>query len=231
MTEENAFGQPIGPVVPGWSGALPPAPVPLAGRTIGLVPLTVDHAPDLAVALADEPTWTYYAHHAPQDAEQMAEIIAANHAWPTSMPYAAVLPDGRAAGMLSLLRIDPPSGSIEVGWVVFGPRLRRTVESTEAVVLLARHVFDDLGYRRLEWKCDALNGPSMRAAERFGFVPEGVHRQATVTRGRNRDTAWFSILDVEWPARRAEYADWLDPANFDESGGQRRRLEEFRLGG
>jgi RimJ/RimL family protein N-acetyltransferase len=135
-----------------------------------------------------------------------------------------VLVGGRAAGVLSLMRVDPANGSIEIGAVIFGSPLVRTVASTESQRLLMGHVFDDLGYRRLEWKCNALNAPSRAAALRLGYSFEGVFRQAMVVKGRNRDTAWFSVVDGEWPAVRARLDAWLDPANFDAAGEQRRRL-------
>jgi RimJ/RimL family protein N-acetyltransferase/ribosomal protein S18 acetylase RimI-like enzyme len=131
---------------------------------------------------------------------------------------------GRAEGRLSLMRIDPANGVIETGHLLFGPRLSRSRGATEAIYLLGRHVFDELGYRRFEWKCNDLNEPSKRAAIRFGFVFEGVFRQHMVVKGGNRDTAWYSIIDSEWPARRRAFERWLDPANFDESGRQRLSL-------
>ncbi|HEX8167234.1 MAG TPA: GNAT family N-acetyltransferase [Beijerinckiaceae bacterium] len=131
---------------------------------------------------------------------------------------------GRAEGRLSLMRIDPGNGVIETGHLLFGPRLSRTRGATEAIYLLARHVFDDLGYRRFEWKCNDRNEPSKRAALRFGFTFEGVFRQHMVVKGENRDTAWYSILDGEWPARRRAFERWLDPSNFDEAGCQRLSL-------
>ncbi len=131
---------------------------------------------------------------------------------------------GAATGTASLLRINPADGVIEVGWLAYSPLLQRTVVATEAMYLLMRLAFDDLGYRRYEWKCNALNAPSRRAAERLGFTYEGTFRQAKVNKGRNRDTAWFAILDGEWPAIRAEFERWLDPANFDAEGTQLTRL-------
>jgi len=124
----------------------------------------------------------------------------------------------------------PEHGVIEIGHIWFAPTLRRTRQATEAIYLLARHAFDDLGYRRFEWKCDSLNQPSRRAAERFGFVYEGVFRQHMVVKGRNRDTAWFSILDREWPAVRAGFEAWLSSPNFDEEDRQRKSLRELREG-
>ncbi|HET9948325.1 MAG TPA: GNAT family protein, partial [Longimicrobiales bacterium] len=134
----------------------------------------------------------------------------------------------RPAGLASYLRIAPEHGSIEVGHVHFGPALRRTPAATEAMYLMMRRAFDELGYRRYEWKCDALNAPSRRAAERLGFTYEGTFRQHIVYKGRNRDTAWYSILDAEWPRVRSALEAWLDPSNFDAEGRQRRRLEGLR---
>ena len=131
---------------------------------------------------------------------------------------------GRAVGVASYLRIDPAAGAIEVGHINFSPRLQRTRAATESMYLMMKRVFDELGYRRYEWKCDSLNAPSRAAALRLGFQFEGVFRQALVYKGRNRDTAWFSILDREWPALAAAFERWLDPANFDEAGRQRERL-------
>jgi RimJ/RimL family protein N-acetyltransferase len=134
---------------------------------------------------------------------------------------------GRVEGRLAFMRIDPPNGVIEVGNILYGPRLARTAAATEAIYLLARHVFDDLGYRRLEWKCNDLNEPSKRAALRYGFAFEGVFRQHMVVKRANRDTAWFAMLDHEWPARKAVFERWLAPQNFDDAGRQRSRLNDL----
>jgi len=144
--------------------------------------------------------------------------------------YHAILKrqSGRAVGVASFMRIGPASGVIEVGGINYSPRLQRTPAATEAMYLLMRRVFDELGYRRYEWKCDALNAPSRAAAARLGFRFEGIFRQAIVYKGRSRDTAWFSIIDGEWPTLKTAFERWLDPANFDESGRPRRRLSEFR---
>jgi RimJ/RimL family protein N-acetyltransferase len=136
----------------------------------------------------------------------------------------ARLPEETPAGIASYLRIAPEHGSIEIGHIWFGAPLRRTTAATEAIYLLARHAFDELGYRRLEWKCDSLNAPSRRAAERFGFTFEGVFRKHMVLKGRNRDTAWYAITDDEWPCIRAGFEAWLSPTNFDAGGAQRRDL-------
>jgi RimJ/RimL family protein N-acetyltransferase len=142
--------------------------------------------------------------------------------------FAVVEPStGEVLGTVAFLRIDPNAGAIEVGHLAYSPRLQRTAAATEALCLLLAHAFA-LGYRRCEWKCDSLNEPSRRAALRLGFTFEGIFRQATVVKGRNRDTAWFSMLDVEWPDLHAAFVAWLSPENFAAAGRQRRRLEEFR---
>jgi RimJ/RimL family protein N-acetyltransferase len=134
----------------------------------------------------------------------------------------------RALGMASFMRMVPEFGVIEIGHIWFAPAIQQTRQATEAIYLLAKHAFDDLGNRRLEWKCDSLNEPSRRAAARFGFTYEGVFRQHMVVKGRNRDTAWFSITDGEWPVRRAAFEAWLAPENFDENGRQLRSLAAVR---
>ncbi len=135
---------------------------------------------------------------------------------------------GRVLGRQTLMRIDPAFGVVEIGNICWGPEMARRPAATEAFFLFARHVFDDLGYRRFEWKCNDRNEPSKRAAERFGFSFEGVFRQHMIVKGENRDTAWFSIIDSEWPALRPAFEAWLDPANVDADGRQIRRLEDFR---
>jgi RimJ/RimL family protein N-acetyltransferase len=135
---------------------------------------------------------------------------------------------GKVAGRQTLMRIDAANGVIEIGNIYWGPLMSQRPAATEALYLFARHVFDDLGYRRFEWKCNDDNLPSKKAAARFGFTAEGVFRQHLVVKGLNRDTAWFSIIDKEWPALRQAYEAWLQPANFDAEGRQKRRLEEFR---
>jgi RimJ/RimL family protein N-acetyltransferase len=134
----------------------------------------------------------------------------------------------RAVGMASFMRMKPDNGVIEIGHIWFAPELQRTRKATEAIFLMARTAFDELGYRRLEWKCDSLNVPSRRAADRFGFTFEGIFRQHMIVKGRNRDTAWFSITDGEWPSRKAAFESWLAPDNFDQLGRQRRTLASFR---
>jgi len=137
------------------------------------------------------------------------------------------LATGTATGVASYLRIDPAAGSIEVGHINYSPKLQRTIAATEAMYLMMRRAFDELGYRRYEWKCNALNAPSRSAATRLGFAYEGIFRQADVVKGRNRDTAWYAITDDEWPKLRAAFDCWLDPANFDAAGNQRVSLSSL----
>jgi RimJ/RimL family protein N-acetyltransferase len=134
---------------------------------------------------------------------------------------------GLPVGQAAYLRIEPAHRVIEVGNIVFTPALQRSCGATEAMYLMARHVFEDLGYRRYEWKCNALNQPSRRAALRLGFSFEGIFRQHTIVKGRNRDTAWFSMLDLEWPKRRASFEQWLAPSNFDPAGRQKLSLSHL----
>jgi RimJ/RimL family protein N-acetyltransferase len=142
------------------------------------------------------------------------------------LPY-AILVDGKPVGFLSYLRIDPRGGVIEIGSIVFAPEMQRTAAATETIFLLIKNAFD-LGYRRCEWKCDDLNAPSRRAAERFGFIYEGTFRKATHYKGRNRDTAWYAITDDEWPQVERAFARWLAPDNFDTGGRQLRSLSDLR---
>lgn len=221
----GSSGMAVGAPVPGWTARPTPVGVVLRGRTCVLELLGAAHVDDLAEAWAgtDDAHWTYLPMERPDGPDAVAALVASMVADPGWVTY-AVLVGGRAVGVLSLMRIDPANGVVEIGAVIFGTPLVRTISSTEAQRLLMGHVFDDLGYRRLEWKCDALNAGSRRAAERLGYSFEGVFRQAVVTKGRNRDTAWFSLLDGEWPAVRERLDAWLDPSNFDSAGRQRQPL-------
>ncbi len=217
---------PIGKPVEGWAPPVPPERSPLEGRRITVTPLRAEAVDALWEALADddEATWTYMGYGPFSDRAALASTV---QSWLGSSDPAFYTFDvgGRAQGWGAYLRIEPTMGSIEVGHLVFGPRLRRTEAATEAMYLMARHAFES-GYRRFEWKCDALNARSRRAAERLGFTYEGTFRQHMVYKGRNRDTAWYSMIDSEWPARRHRLEAWLDPANFDAEGRQRRRLTD-----
>jgi RimJ/RimL family protein N-acetyltransferase len=214
--------------------ARPPRRESLEGRLVRLEPLDpARHAADLYAAGhgpdADPELWTYLPYGPFASEDELRAHLAAQAA--SSDPlFLAVLDagTGRAGGVVSYLRIEPAHGCIEIGHIWFGAALQRTPQATETIYLLARHAFDDLGNRRLEWKCDAANTRSRRAAERFGFAFEGVFRQHMIVKGRNRDTAWFALLDGEWPAARAAFETWLDPANFEPDGRQRRSLAALR---
>jgi RimJ/RimL family protein N-acetyltransferase len=227
----NEFGQPIGAPIPNWEPRPLPARRALDGRYARLEPLDpVTHAEPLfeAISLDEEGRrWTYLPYGPFEDLDTYRGWLEGVAAPDDPLFFAIVDRErGVAAGVASYLRMAPEHGVIEVGHLQFSPRLARTRAATEAMFLMMAHVFDDLGYRRYEWKCDSLNGPSRGAAERLGFVFEGEFRQAVVYRGRNRDNAWFSITDTEWPELRASFERWLAPSNFDEGGNQRSRLHD-----
>jgi RimJ/RimL family protein N-acetyltransferase len=202
----------------------------LAGRHVRLEPLDADrHAPDLFLAGGTDPALWDYLGYGPFATEADMHAHLAAQARSRDPRFYAVVTD-RPVGVVSYLRMEPEHGVIEIGHIWFGGALQRTPAATETVYLLARHAFEALGNRRLEWKCDAANARSRRAAERFGFTFEGVFRQHMIVKGRNRDTAWFALLDGEWPAARAAFEAWLDPTNFDADGRQRRSLAELRAG-
>ena len=227
MPELNDFAQPVGDPVPGWGPRQPAVAVRLEGRYVMLEPLARSHAAQLYDALCapeDLPLWTYRPTEPPADVAGMEALVDATLAAPGLETMVLRPGGGPAAGLASLTRIDPATGQAEVAGVLYARSLQRTRAATEAIHLLARHVFETLGYRRFEWKCDSLNEPSRRAARRLGFVYEGRFRQHMVVKGRNRDTDWFSITDGEWPAVRRAHEQWLDPANFDADGRQRSSL-------
>jgi RimJ/RimL family protein N-acetyltransferase len=222
---------PVGEPVPGWTPRPRPPRTPMTGRYCSVEPLDIErHAAELHAAnleAGDHSRWTYLYGTGFDD-------LGAYRAWlqsaaATDDPLFHAIVDaatGRAVGVAAYLRIEPAHGVIEVGHINYSPRLQRTRAATEAMALMMRRAFDELGYRRYEWKCDSLNAASRAAALRLGFTFEGIFRQAIVYKGRNRDTAWFSILDREWPAIRNRFERWLDPANFDQAGRQIRRLDE-----
>ena len=190
------------------------------------------HGPDLFSASAGaDAIWTHLAYGPFDDEASFTTWLEARAESKDPQFYAVVdRASGAARGMASYMRFVPDDGVIEIGHIWFAPAIQKTKQATEAIFLLARHAFDDLGYRRLEWKCDSLNAASRRAALRFGFTYEGVFRQHMVVKGRNRDTAWFSIIDGEWPKVRAAFEGWLADSNFDASGRQRKTLVEIREG-
>lgn len=223
----NEHGQPIGDPVT-WAPARFPVPVTLTGRTCVVEPLRAEHAPALFEAFtqaAGDDQWTYLPFGPCRDAAAMTRVVTAMLDDPTALAFVVLDADGRPCGMASYLRIQPGVGSIEVGAIMYGAGLRRSVAGTEAMYLLARHAVDDLGYRRYEWKCDALNAPSRAAALRLGFGFEGIWRNATIYKGRNRDTAWYALTDTDWQRLRPAYEAWLDPANHD-AHGQRTSLAD-----
>ncbi|KKB07973.1 GNAT family N-acetyltransferase [Devosia chinhatensis] len=208
-----------------------PEPIDLVGRYVRLEPFAARHAADL-FAVSTLPggaeRYRWLPSEAPASLAQMQERILACKAGPDR--YVAVIDDasGRAVGQQAWMRIRPEQGSVEIGGIYWGLPMARSRLATEAFYLFARHAFDDLGYRRLEWKCNDRNLPSKAAASRFGFTYEGLFRQDMIVKGESRDTAWFSILDGEWPALRAEFERWLAPENFDEMGVQKSRLAAAR---
>lgn len=223
-----------GTPLPDWKPAALPQRTPLEGSSVRLLPVDpvrdvaalfeVEHATD-----ADSTQWAFL-YGGPFERQQDM------HAWlqkcaDSSDPLFFTIIDrqsGTAIGTLSYLAITPEHGSIEIGHIWFSGRMQRSRQATETIYLLARHAFEDLGYRRLEWKCNSLNARSQRAALRFGFTAEGVFRQHRVVNGYSRDSAWFSLLDGEWPAQRAIFEAWLHADNFDEQGRQRKKLQQIR---
>ena len=208
--------------------ALRPDKVTLKGRYATLVPVATEHADAIYAATSgtvNDALWDYMAEGPFPERAAFEASWARKVASPDPLFYTVLSPAGAPIGYLSLMRIDPANGCIEVGNIVYSPLLQRTPAATEAQYLCTRYVFDDLGNRRYEWKCNASNAPSRRAALRYGFQFEGIFRQHMIIKGRNRDTAWFSMLDSEWPARKAAFEAWLDPANFDVDGRQRRALD------
>lgn len=231
MPTTNAFGQPVGDVVADWSPRPWPAPVRLEGRYVVLEPLSTRHAPDLYAALCnpgDEPLWTYRPTDPPSGVPEMERLIEETLATDGMETFALVPVGGGAQGIASYMRIEPETGQVEIAGVLYARTLQRTRAATEAIHLTMRYAFDELGYRRFEWKCDALNEPSRRAAARLGFTYEGRFRNHMITKGRNRDTDWFSVTAEEWPEVRAAHEAWLDLANFDGDGQQLSRLRAPR---
>jgi RimJ/RimL family protein N-acetyltransferase len=218
-------GQPVGFPVDA-APALPPQPVALAGRHGRVERLDPErHASSLWQAVQGEPRlWTYMAFGPFADFAAFSEWLASRHLSADPYFYAIVEPSGRAVGLAALMSIRPDTRVVEVGNILLSPGLQRTPLATEAQYLLARYAFETLGYRRYEWKCDALNAASRRAALRFGFRYEGIFRDHMIIKGRSRDTAWFAMLATDWPARKAAFERWLAPENFDADGAQRTPL-------
>ncbi len=224
----NDRGQPIGAPVPDWTGCAPIPKTPMHGRTCDVIPLEPSHSTGLHAAFSADQTgtlWTYMPTG--PFADEAAYGAWVDGACQSTDPLFFTVIDksnGSPVGVASFLRIQPENGVAEVGYITFSPALQRTVMATEAMYLMMARVFDELGYRRYEWKCDALNAPSRKAAARLGFSYDGLFKQALVYKGRNRDTAWFSILDKDWPRIKSGFEKWIAPENFDDAGQQLRPL-------
>ena len=209
--------------------ALLPGDVTLAGHYGSVVKLDpLHHGASLWKAVKDRPElWAYMSYGPFESAKVFDDWLVERAALNDPYAYAILDPHGHAVGIAALMNIHPDMGVIEVGHIAYSPALQRTRLGTEAQYLLASYAFDTLGYRRYEWKCNALNGASRGAALRYGFSFEGIFRQHMVVKGRNRDTAWYSIIDIEWPARKAAFERWLSPDNFDAQGHQKARLSDL----
>jgi RimJ/RimL family protein N-acetyltransferase len=227
MPAEPPLGAPLD-----WKPVARPSRAPIRGSHVLVRPVdaATDAEPLYAVShppAGDAAIWTYLPDGPYESADDLRRMLEWAETSDDPMFFTlAALPGERPLGIASYLRITPDHGVVEIGHIWFGSPLQRTTAATEAIYLLARHIFDDLGYRRLEWKCNALNAASRRAAERFGFTFEGVFRNAQVVKGRNRDTAWYAITDDDWPAIRRGFEAWLAPENFDDAGRQRRSLRD-----
>ena len=226
--EKNHLNQPIDFLVPNWKSPRHPAREAIEGHFCRLEPLDpARHAASLFTANnldVEGGNWTYLPY-GPFDTLKNYRAWMEQECRGSDPLFYAILDRAKnnAVGVASFLRIDPANGSIEVGHINYSPLLQRTPAATEAMYLMMKQAFD-LGYRRYEWKCNALNAPSRTAAQRLGFSFEGIFRQAAVVKGRNRDTAWYAVIDKEWPALREAFLRWLDPSNFDAQGQQRTQL-------
>jgi RimJ/RimL family protein N-acetyltransferase len=222
----TAAERPIGALVDTRPAALP-GPGPILGRFARIEKLDPPrHGADLWRAVNDDdPLWTYMGYGPFGDEAAFTAWLGERAALSDPYSYAVVdLATGKAVGIVTLMEIRPAMRVIEMGNIVYSAALKRTCAATEAQYLMARHVFEELGYRRYEWKCNALNAPSMRAARRYGFKYEGIFRHHMIVKGRNRDTAWFAMTNDDWPAARAAFERWLDPGNFDHAGRQKESL-------
>jgi len=225
----NPLGQPVGLPLPNWREPNWPERKVLEHRFCRLDPTTPAHAADLFAAFSEDVDgrdWTYLSYGPFPKIADFEQWLHATCLGSEPTFYTIIPPDGRPAGLAAYLRITPAIGSVEVGHLHFAPRLQKSPTATAAMYLMADYAFS-LGYRRYEWKCDALNAPSRSAALRLGFTYEGYFRQAMVYKGRTRDTLWFSIIDREWPRLKPAYERWLAARNFDAAGRQRERLNDL----
>ena len=227
----------FGPVVSDTPAQPPSYDIKLSGQYATIVPIHPDHAAGLYELVSGEENtslFDYLFDEPPESLETFRATLARKAGTTNPWTYTILAQSGteerpQPVGMVSLMRMDHKNRVIEVGSILYTPALQRTPAATETMYMLARYVFETLGFRRYEWKCNSLNQPSRRAAARLGFSYEGTFRQHMIAKGRNRDTAWYAILDSEWPAVKQAMEDWLHKDNFDEEGGQKRRLEEFRV--
>lgn len=223
----------IGFPVHGWSRRERPQRARIDGMYCAVEPIDpARHGDDLYASLcigSDRRNWTYLPYGPFHDRNTFDDWLARTCSGDDPLFHAIVdKAEGKAVGVASYLRINLDAGVIEVGHINFARSLQGTRAGTESMYLLMSHVFDELGFRRYEWKCDALNEKSCRAAERLGFKPEGVFRQATIYKGRNRDTAWYSVIDADWPQLKSAFLAWLEPSNFDHRGNQHSNLRDVR---
>ena len=228
---KNTFNQNIGRTVENWIARPFPSKTPMEGSYVYLEALNIEsHSKQLFHAFSkDDSNWTYLPSEPFQNIVDFRNWLENTCCSDDPLFFSIIdKKTNRAVGMASYLRIKPDVGVIEVGHIHFSPFMQKTPLATEAMYLMMKRVFEELGYRRYEWKCDSLNAPSRRAAERFGFSFEGIFRQALIYKNRNRDTAWFSILDTEWPKLKNSFEAWLSPQNFDEKGQQIRSLKYFK---
>lgn len=226
---QNHLGQPIGFPIDKWQECPLPPQTSMIGRYCRVEPLDPDaHAPDLYSAYQEDQEhriWTYLGYGPFYSLDAFLAWLKQDCTQNDPLFHTILdLQSNQAVGMASYLRIEPKCGVIEVGHINYSPKLQKTPIATEAMFLMMQRVFDELDYRRYEWKCDSLNAGSRKAATRYGFTFEGIFRQATLYKNRNRDTAWYSIIDTEWPAIKAVFQQWLDAENFDKHGQQKQRL-------
>jgi RimJ/RimL family protein N-acetyltransferase len=229
----NSYGQPIGAALPDWQPHSWPKVDTLTGTYCRIERISAErHGPGLFAAFSQAPDgrdWTYSQVGPFADESQYVAYAAQCETSLDPMHFAIIdVTSGEPVGTMALARIDPKNGSIEIGYLVFSPLLKQTRMATEAHYLTMEYCFDQLGYRRYEWKCDSLNQPSLNAASRLGFQFEGTFRQAVVYKGRSRDTCWLSITDAEWPALKLRFQRWLSADNFDEVGKQKQSLQSLR---
>lgn len=229
MFDDALLDAELGPKLD-WKPALPPNDDPIVGRYVRLERLNAAaHTDALFRAQQDDArTWLYMGNGPFPDEVSFRDYMHRFESCMDPLAYAVIPTGGEPAGVLTYMRIDPAAGSIEIGHIWYGASIQRSPATTEVVYLTAKHAFENLGYRRFEWKCHSRNRRSRNAAERFGFTYEGTFRNHTIVRGRNRDTSWYAMTIEDWPRIKAAFEAWLDPSNFDDTGHQKKSLTSFR---